>query len=96
MTHRAASDTITIVVTETSTPFPPCSPWPLLYTLKRPPSLDSETLKALVALERYREIVDTGDPETEDQIAQVVAIAEGLAIHMVFDGEPTMLHDWRH
>jgi hypothetical protein len=88
--------TVTAIVTESATPFPPCSPWPLVYTLHGVPACDRETILALVALERYRDI--EGEPDTDDPTvaAQIAAVAEGLNLHLVFEGEPRIVNDWRH
>lgn len=95
MKHRDSARTVTAIVTETDTPFPPVAPWPLVYTLHDVPSCDRETLLALIALERYRDI--EGEPDTDDPatVAQIAAIAEGLQLHLVFEGEPRVVNDWK-
>jgi hypothetical protein len=91
---------ITVVVSERESPFPPVSPWPLIYDLEVPadgvigedPFMDYDSLLRQVADIRYNELV--GDDEEQD-VEVLDAILDGLELHFAFEGDIRTIADWR-
>lgn len=78
--------TLTAVVTEVTSPYPPVYDRPLIYTVKVTNPNDRAEILQEVAAIRCSEI---GDPEDFDEIM------EGLRLEFVFEGDQPTAGDWR-
>lgn len=84
--------TITAVVTERTSPRPPVSPWPLIYTLQVTDPNDDGAIRRQIADIRYNEI-EGGDEEQDSDL--IDAICEGIEVHFIFEGDVRCLVDFR-
>ena len=93
--------TITAVIRETSTPNPPVSPWPLLYTVDVKDPEDGAEIARAVALIRYEEIIgpwrtNAADTALHDlEVERLEAIQEGIEVLFTFKGNVPTLSDFR-
>lgn len=79
---------ITAVVSERQSPFPPVSPWPLIYVLEVTDPADDMAILRQIADIRYDEL-GCDDDEDGTQTDQVYEIMNGLELHFVFQGDVT-------
>lgn len=87
MMADAQTQTITVVVSEKSSPLPPVSPWPLIYTVDVKDPKDHAEVLAAVAAERMDELgID------ESNLDEVL---DGIEIHFAFAGDVNTLTDFR-
>lgn len=87
MSFQKLTRTVTAVVSERSSPFPPVSPWPLIYVLDvMNPNDDQEILRHVADI-RYIELAC--EDEDGSQSDQVYEIMNGLELHFVFQGDVT-------
>lgn len=90
---------VTVIVGEQESPFPPSSPWPLIYQLDVPDPKDEADLKTRVARERFEELCEmyqhAYDSDPEATVARLDEIRNGLEIHVVLAGEVHVIADHR-
>lgn len=84
---------ITAVVSERSSPYPPVSPWPLIYVLDVTDPSDEMAILRQIADIRYDEIGCSDDGDTQSD--QVYEIMNGLELHFTFEGDLEPLSDFR-
>lgn len=95
MSFQKLTKTVTAVVSERSSPFPPVSPWPLIYVLEVQNSDGwSDTAVRNILLDeiaqiRWEELCgeDGHDDLTDEEALE--QIREGLDLHFVFQGDVT-------
>lgn len=99
--------TITVIVSEETSPFPPAAPWPLIFDLEfdhwfeRGDGLSAvseeyqDEILQRVAEERYDEIgADMFDLPDRDLLS-VESIKSGLKLHFALVGPAEVAMDWR-
>jgi len=79
--------TLTVIVQETDSPWPPIYPDPLAYTVTVPVDATKPGIKRAIAKTRAAELMDRAP--TDAELTQTV---QGLRILFVFTGEPKQLH----
>ena len=78
---------ITVCCCETTSPLPPVSPWPLIYTVSvADPSNEAEVRHAVTSCR-----MDVLDADEEDR----ASIYAGLELLFCFSGDLHLLTDWR-
>ena len=82
---------ITVVMSETSSPFPPIYDRPLIYDLNVVDPKDEADVRTKLAQIRYEEL--SGEEPVDP--ALLLEIFEGIEIHFCFAGELQTLVDWR-
>lgn len=93
--------TITAVIREVSTPLPPASPWPLLYTVDVEDPEDNAEIARVVALIRYEEIIgkwrtNAADTALRDlEVQRLEEIQAGIEVLFTFEGDVKTLSDFR-
>lgn len=80
--------TLTVVVREISSPYPPVAPWPLFYTLSMDDFSDENTIRAFIADIRMLEL------DAEDENYE--AIYDGIELLFAFEGDLETKLDWRN
>ncbi|AWY09448.1 hypothetical protein vB_RpoS-V16_12 [Ruegeria phage vB_RpoS-V16] len=82
-------ETLTVIVLERKSPFPPAYPGALIYAVVADPADESGILAAVAAQRAADFCDDNPDPET------VAAIAAGLELQFAFRGDLETAADYR-
>lgn len=85
--------TLTVIVRETSSPYPPVAPWPLIYTVESVDPEDHDDIRGLIAAQRLDDMGGVADDEDEDE--QIQKITDGLELLFAFEGDLILAQDWR-
>lgn len=94
MAEKKLTRTITAVVSERTSPFPPVSTWPLIYSVEVIDPNDDQEILRQIADKRYDDI-GCQDDEDGTQSDVVYEIMNGLELHFTFEGDQTTLSDFR-
>lgn len=86
--------TYTAVVNETSSPFPPVYPAPLIYTVELDDPEDKQSALQQIAKARCDDLGADGDDDCSDEEI-LEQIRDGLELHFLFEGDLTTAADFR-
>lgn len=85
--------TLTVIIREKDSPFPPIYTYPLIYTIQVKDVTDDGEILARVTDQRCDDL--SVDPDEEDYEDTFQAVQGGLELLFAFEGDLSTVKDWR-